>query len=292
MPDLPNIMESPAYFARLVMMAVDGAEKGSLRGCRCPLWEKQADPNADPKRSGSNVLPLSRGVRAFVETGWVLRSSYLAMFCSRLSAFFSVFLSSSFLFPSSSSQHLLGTEPFRTFSNLLCATNPLQLMPWCGFPLPPIHQTHFPFPRFIMPGELTFLPHRLSTVQLGEKITDDLIAALPPSATQREMEELGGEVPRLDRIQVIQECAMCSITSTSDFSLLLLFNMDVDPPFFPASRGGQALCLLVVPATRSRGLLLFPVRPTPLPRTMGMIVDSFDGLFHLSRSLHLACPSD
>lgn len=79
LPDVLLMIEDPDYFAVLIqdMVGAYGSTQ-SVRAVLCPKWQRMAG------RGESTTIPLSAGIRAFVETNWLMRTGACAVFALRL----------------------------------------------------------------------------------------------------------------------------------------------------------------------------------------------------------------
>jgi hypothetical protein len=85
-PDLimPSISGNVRFFPCYVVHFFNGAGKHNLSRStpRCDLWDRLADP----AHGGASLLPMSKGLRAYVEENYVSRSDAIATFAARMSA--------------------------------------------------------------------------------------------------------------------------------------------------------------------------------------------------------------
>jgi hypothetical protein len=87
LPDIELFIVDPDYFHHLYSNIIIGYVRGhSSRIAPCPVWERMADPTASSRVAGASApLPLSKGVRAFAELNWILRTSACVNFAILLS---------------------------------------------------------------------------------------------------------------------------------------------------------------------------------------------------------------
>jgi hypothetical protein len=83
LPDLPHFIEEPEILPLLVYNIFHGFSANfSLKACPCSEWERMA---TIPASMGS--LPVSSGMRAFVENNWLSRTEAVVTLVDRLGAF-------------------------------------------------------------------------------------------------------------------------------------------------------------------------------------------------------------
>jgi hypothetical protein len=78
--DLPRILEDPVYlitlFSDLIM------SENPTRAVRCDEWERLADPTTSS--TSPAAFPMSKGLRGFIESNWVARSTACASLGMRI----------------------------------------------------------------------------------------------------------------------------------------------------------------------------------------------------------------